>query len=93
MQVSNDTESVIDTDTAGRGIAGIDYRVLGIAHHYHAMMLLAPPLMFGIRFGLLFFSAVLYRLFDVSPQVAKCKQNFILIYCSLCVLLSYFVAI
>ena len=34
MQVSNDTESVIDTDTAGRGIAGIDYRVLGIAHHY-----------------------------------------------------------
>ena len=31
MQVSKDTESVIDTDTAGRGI---DYRVLGIAHHY-----------------------------------------------------------
>ena len=36
MQVSNDTESVIDTDTAGRGIVGIDYRVLGIAHHYWA---------------------------------------------------------
>ena len=34
VQVSNDTESVIDTDTAGQGIAGIDYRVLGIAHHY-----------------------------------------------------------
>ena len=34
MQVSHDTESVIDTDTAGRGIAGIDCRVLGIAHHY-----------------------------------------------------------
>ena len=33
VQVSNDTESVIDTDTAGRGIAGIDYRLLGIAHH------------------------------------------------------------
>ena len=33
MQVSNDTESVIDT--AGRGIAGIDYRVLVIAHHYY----------------------------------------------------------
>ena len=24
---------VIDTDTAGRGIAGIDYRVLGIGAH------------------------------------------------------------
>ena len=36
------------------------------------------------------FSAVLYRLFDISPQLAKGKQNFILIYCSLCVLLSYF---
>ena len=36
MQVSNDTESVIDTDIAGRGIAGIDYRVLGIARHYQA---------------------------------------------------------
>ena len=32
MQVSKDTESVIDT--AARGIAGIDYQVLGIAHHY-----------------------------------------------------------
>ena len=31
--ISNDTKSVIDTDTAGRGIAGIDYRVLGIPHH------------------------------------------------------------
>ena len=38
MQVSNDTESVIDTDTAGRGIAGIDYRVLGIAHHYQIVL-------------------------------------------------------
>ena len=36
------------------------------------------------------FSAVLYRLFDISPQFAKGKQNFILMYCSLCVL---FVAI
>jgi hypothetical protein len=34
MQVSNDTTSVIDTDTAVCGIAGIEYRVLGIAHHY-----------------------------------------------------------
>ena len=36
MQVSNDTRSVIDTDTAerGHGIAGIDYQVIGIAHHY-----------------------------------------------------------
>jgi hypothetical protein len=33
VQVSNDTRSVIDTDTAERGIAGIDYQVLGIAHH------------------------------------------------------------
>ena len=33
VQVSNDTGSVIDTDPVGRGIAGIDYRVLGIAHH------------------------------------------------------------
>ena len=39
------------------------------------------------------FSAVLYRLFDISPQFAKGKQNFILMYCLLCVLLSYFVAI
>ena len=39
------------------------------------------------------FSAVLYRLFDISPQFAKGKQNFILMYCSLCVLLAYFVAI
>ena len=39
VQVSNDTdtESVIDTDTAGRGIAGIDYRVLSIAHHYTSL--------------------------------------------------------
>ena len=34
VQVSNDTRSVIDTDTAERGIAGIDYQVIGIAHHY-----------------------------------------------------------
>jgi hypothetical protein len=34
MQVSNDTTSVIDTDTAVCGIAGIEYWVLGIAHHY-----------------------------------------------------------
>jgi hypothetical protein len=29
VQVSNDTTSVIDTDTAVCGIAGIEYRVLG----------------------------------------------------------------
>jgi hypothetical protein len=32
VQVSNDTTAVIDT--AVYGIAGIEYRVLGIAHHY-----------------------------------------------------------
>ena len=31
MQVSNDTRPVINTDTAGCHIAGIDYQVLGIA--------------------------------------------------------------
>ena len=30
FQVSNDTRSVISTDTAGHSIAGIDYQVLGI---------------------------------------------------------------
>jgi hypothetical protein len=35
VQVSNDTTSVIDTETAVSGMAGIEYRVqLGIAHHY-----------------------------------------------------------
>ena len=39
------------------------------------------------------FGSVLYPLFDISPQFAKGKQNFILTYCSLCVLLPYFVTI
>jgi hypothetical protein len=37
VQVSGDTTSVIDTDTAVCGIAGIEYQVFGIAHHYLAL--------------------------------------------------------
>jgi hypothetical protein len=47
VQVSNDTTSVIDTDTAVCGIAGIEYRVLGIAHHYLKAVFLKGHIFFG----------------------------------------------
>jgi hypothetical protein len=46
VQVSNDTTSVIDTDTAVCGIAGIEYRVLGIAHHYQLISLVSQVFFF-----------------------------------------------
>ena len=65
VQVSNDTESVIDTDTAGRGIAGIDYRVLGIAHHY-----IMPPLFFYNLYDQTIIPNAQYVLF---PTINNCK--------------------